>query len=141
MPYHIDLTKIGLETYKEKLKTAYLPPSRQMLKEKTDERFEFLASQRFENVNDLLKKLRKKDQIEKLAKAPCLSENYLKIWLREMKSMLPKPNKISDFQGINPETVSKLEKQGIKNTRQLFDHSNYPRKQTKTGRNKPNQPC
>lgn len=75
MPYHIDLTKIGLETYKEKLKTAYLPPSRQMLKEKTDERFEFLASQRFENVNDLLKKLRKKDQIEKLAKAPCLSEN------------------------------------------------------------------
>ena len=39
MGYYIDLEKISIDDYKVKLQSAYLPPSRMVLKERLDERF------------------------------------------------------------------------------------------------------
>ncbi len=121
MGYYIDLEKITIDNYKDKLISAYLPPSRMILKERPDERFGYFKEKGINNIKDLIMILKKKDKLAELQKVDCLSGDYLIILLRELNSMLPKPNRISEFPGVSKETVSKLEKAGIKNTVNLFD--------------------
>ena len=121
MAYYIDLEKITLDNYKNKLRDAYLPPSRMMLKDRLDERFTYFKNLGINNVKELLLLLKKKDKIAELQKIEYLSGEYLTILLRELNSILPKPNKISEFTGIQTETIKKLEKIGIKDTLKLYD--------------------
>lgn len=121
MGYYIDLEKITIDDYRIKLESAYLPPSRMILKDKLDERFEYFKSIRIKNIKGLIQLLKKKDKFTELSRIDCLSEEYLTILLRELKSTLPKPNKIDDFNIISKGSVEKLEKIGIKNTEKLFD--------------------
>jgi hypothetical protein len=121
MGYHIDIEEITIGEYRLKLEKAYLPPSRQILKERLDERFGYFKSNGIKNVLELLKTLKKKDRFAALSKVECLSGDYLTLLLRELNSTLPKPNKLVDFQGIPAEIMVKLEKIGIKNTEKLFD--------------------
>jgi hypothetical protein len=121
MGYYIDLEAIPLDSYKTKLETAYLPPSRMLLKERRNERFGYFIKIGITNVKELLQLLKKKDQFNELSKIECLSGDYLTILLRELKSILPKPIRIKEFSGISSDTVAKLEKLGITNTLKLFD--------------------
>ena len=121
MGYYIDLEKITLEDYHKKLESAYLPPSRMILKEKLDERFGYFESIGIKNVKELMQILKKKDKSTELSKVDCLSGDYLTILLRELNSTLPKPNKLADFVGISKNTIDKLENIGIINTEKLYD--------------------
>jgi hypothetical protein len=120
MGYYVDLEKISIDDYRIKLESAYLPPSRLILKDKLDERFGYFKSIGITNVKELIQILKKKDKLAVLSKVDCLSGDYLKILLRELNSTLPKPNKIADFTGIPQDTVDKLENIGIKNTEKLY---------------------
>lgn len=121
MGYYIDLEKISIDDYLIKLKSAYLPPSRMILKDKLDERFGIFKSIGIVNVKGLIQLLKKKDKFTELSKVDYLPGDYLTILLRELNSTLPKPNKIADFTGISKDTIDKLEKIGIKNTEKLYD--------------------
>lgn len=121
MGYYIDLSTISLQDYKRKLLEGYLPPSRMILKEKADERFAYFENLGITHVKALMQFLKKKDKLNELQQVPLFSGDYLKILLRELNSIYPKPNKLQDFQGLSPDTIAKLEKQGIKNTAQLYD--------------------
>lgn len=120
MGYYIDLEKITLNDYQVKLGSAYLPPSRMMLKDRLDERFGYFKSIEIKNVKGLILLLKKKEKFAELSEVDCLSADYLTILLRELNSILPKPNKIADFTSISKGTVSKLEEFGIKNTENLY---------------------
>lgn len=121
MGYYIDLEKITIDDYSNQLKSAYLPPSRMILKEKLEERFGYLKRLGIKNIKELLLLLKKKEKFAELQKVDCFSGYYLTILLRELNSTLPKPNKIADFAGISKDTVSKLEKIGVTNTAKLYD--------------------
>lgn len=121
MGYYIDLDKISIDDYRIKLETTYLPPSRIMLKDRLDERFGYFKSIGIKNAKELVKMLNRKDSFSELKKVECLSGNYLTILLREINSILPKPNRIKDFKTISKDTISKLESLGINNTLKLFD--------------------
>ena len=121
MGYYIDLEKIAICDYRIKLETAYLPPSRMILKGRLEERFGYFENIGIKNVKELIQVLKKKDKFSELQKVECLSGDYLVLLLRELNSTLPKPVRIKDFSGISNETVSKLENAGIKNTVKLFD--------------------
>lgn len=121
MGYYIDLEKITIDDYRTKLESAYLPPSRMVLKDKLDKRFGYFKSIGIKNVKELILLLKKKDKFSELSKIDCLSDDYLTILLRELNSTLPKPNKIIDFTEIKKDTIDKLEKIGITNTENLFD--------------------
>lgn len=121
MGYYIDLDKISIDDYRRKLESAYLPPSRLILKDKLDERFEYFKSIGINNVQELMQLLRKKDKWVELSKIDLLSGDYLNILLRELNSSLPKLNKLSDFKEIAEETIVCLEKIGINNTEKLYD--------------------
>ncbi|HOR41149.1 MAG TPA: DUF4332 domain-containing protein [Paludibacteraceae bacterium] len=121
MGYYIDLEKISIDDYRIKLESAYLPPSRLILKDKLDERFGYFKSIGIKNVKGLIQILKKKDKLVELSKVDFLSGDYLTILLRELNSTLPKPNKISDFIGIAKGTIDSLDKIGISNTEKLYD--------------------
>jgi hypothetical protein len=121
MGYYIDLEKISIDDYREKLESAYLPPSRLILKDKLDERFGYFKGIGIKNVKGLIQVLKKKDKLAELSKVDCFSGDYLTILLRELNSTLPKPNKISDFIEIAKNTIDSLEKIGITNTEKLYD--------------------
>jgi hypothetical protein len=121
MGYYIDLEKIAIDVYRTKLESAYLPPSRMILKDKLDERFGYFKSIGIKNVSELIHLLKKKDKFAELSKIDCLSGDYLTILLRELNSTLPKPNKIADFAIVSIDTIVRLEKIGITNTERLYD--------------------
>jgi hypothetical protein len=121
MGYYIDLEKISIDAYRLILETAYLPPSRTILKERLGERFGYIKKLGIKNIKELLQLLKKKEKFSELQQENCLSGDYLTILLRELNSILPKPNKLKDFADISPETIKKLEKIGIKNTVKLFE--------------------
>ncbi len=120
MGYYIDLEKITLSEYKIKLVSAYLPPSRIILKERLDERFAIFEEMGIKTVHALIQLLKKKDKLIELSKFECLSGDYLIILLRELNSIHPKPNKIADFIDISKDTVEKLKSIGVYNTEQLY---------------------
>lgn len=121
MGYYIDLEKISIDDYRVKLESAYLPPSRLILKDKLDERFGYFKSIGIKNIKGLIQLLRKKDKLAELSKVDFLSGDYLTILLRELNSTRPKPNKISEFIEIAKDTIDSLEKIGISNTEKLYD--------------------
>jgi hypothetical protein len=121
MGYYIDLEKLSIDDYRIKLESAYLPPSRLILKDKLDERFEYFKSIGIKNVKGLILLLKKKEKFAELSKIDCLSGDYLTILLRELNSTLAKPNKIADFIEISKETKINLEKIGISNTVKLYE--------------------
>jgi hypothetical protein len=121
MGYYIDLENITIDDYRTKLESAYLPPSRMILKDKLDERFGYFKSIGIKNIKELIHLLKKKDKFSDLSKIDCLSGDYLTILLRELNSTLPKPNKIIDFTEISKDTIDKLKKIGITNTEKLYD--------------------
>ena len=137
MGYYIDLEKISIDTYRKKLESAYLPPSRMILKERPDERFGYFKKIGINNIKELIQILKKKDRFAELQKVNCLSGDYLTLLLRELNSTLPKPVKIKDFPVISGETTANLENVGIKHTVKLFDRVVNPEKRkelaTETG--------
>ena len=118
--YYIDLEKITIDNYRTKLESAYLPPSRMMVKDRLDERFGYFKSIGIKNLKELIQLLKKKDKFAELSEVGCLSEDYLTILLRELNSTLPKPNKIADFTGISKDTVDRLAQIGINHTEKLY---------------------
>lgn len=65
MGYYIDLEKITIDGYRNKLESAYLPPSRMILKDKLDERFGYFRSIGLKNVKELIQLLKKKGQVRR----------------------------------------------------------------------------
>jgi len=121
MGYYINLKSISIDQYKEILKAADLLPSRMVLKENMDINFNSIKSQNIRNVDEMQQALMNKNKLQDFSKQTGLSEEYLKILIREINSYHPTPNNIKDFPGTPGEVIVKLEKLGIKNTLQLYD--------------------
>lgn len=121
MGYYINLENISIDEYKEILKGADLLPSRMILKNDIDEKFDALKELQIENVEVLRKTLSNKSKLQAISRQTAIAEDYLKILIREVRSYRQKPNRIQDFPGISKSTVQELDKLGIRNTFQLFD--------------------
>jgi hypothetical protein len=118
--YYLDLSTISLDALMERIKTTRMPPSHEILRASIDERFEILAQNGIENLEQLQGELKSKSKVNSFADETGLPLDYLTVLRREVNSYQPKPIKLRDFPGVDPGVVSKLELIGIKNTLQLF---------------------
>ena len=122
MGYYIDIEKWSIREYMDRLNSADLLPSRRVLRDDIERRFEIIRSQNVQTVGDLTKVLKNKNNLEVFSERSGLEETYLKILIREINSNKPSPNNLKDFPGVDEEIVLKLAEHGIKNTLQLFPH-------------------
>jgi len=118
--YYLDLCAFSLEKLKDLLKNTRLLPGQRILQENIDERFACLEQNGIENLQQLQKALKTKANVQSFASATGLPVDYLTILGREVNSYQPKPIKLKDFPGVNPEVIRKLDQIGIKNTKHLF---------------------
>jgi len=118
--YYLDLSAFNLKKLKNNLINTRLLPSQQILQDDIDERFACLERNGIENLQQLQKALKTKSAVQSFAQETGLPIDYLTILRREVNSYQPKPIKLLDFPGVNPEVIDKLDQIGIKNTKQLF---------------------
>jgi len=118
--YHIDLEEFPLKKFKEELKDSKPLPSRKILKDHLDERFEVLNENGVCNLQDLVNLLKTPKKAREFAKKSGLPEDYLLILRREVNSYTPNPVNLDKFPGIEEETLNRLNSARIKNTAHLF---------------------
>ncbi len=121
MGYHIDLSKISLESFKERLENQYLLPSQKILEDNIDTSFESLKACGLCTMADLQDTLKSKIKLSRFSKESTLSVDYLTILRREVNSYLPKFKNLDEFPEVNLESVEKLKLKKIKNTYHLFN--------------------
>ena len=92
MGYYIDLSKISLEQFREKLANGELLPSQQILKDEIDERFQKIKDQKINKINqadfeELYQQLSKINQ----------EKGYFrgKIFLKDMKYLIKDTENVS----------------------------------------------
>ena len=122
--YHIDLEKFTLDKFKQSLKQREMIPSRVILKEEIDQRFNVLSANGINNLKNLVDALKTKVKVESFSRQTDLTIEYLTILKREANSYLPNPKKLKDFTGIDENDIQALENIGIKNSKQLFNKIN-----------------
>jgi hypothetical protein len=119
--YHIDVEQYSLQRFKNNLKSRDLIPSRVTLKDGLDENFRVLELSGITNLKELIDTLKTKSKVERFSEETGLSVEYLTLLKREAGSYLTKPVRLDKFPGIRAEYVDRLEAEGIKNSRQLFN--------------------
>jgi hypothetical protein len=124
MKYNMDLSKMVLQKYKTFLKNRNLFPSRQILYENIDDNFQIFEDCGFKNLSDLKQAISTPAKIEKLSKETNISPEYLNILRRELGTFDKKGISFKDFPIIDNDTISKLEKKGIKNTKDFYEYPN-----------------
>ena len=141
MNYNIDLSKIDIQKYKTFLKAQYLIPSRQILHENIDANFKIFEKRGFKNLSDLKRAISASAKIEKFSEETKIPAEYLNILRRELGTFDKKGIPFKDFPIIDGGTVSELEKNGIKNTKDFYEfyYSKNNEKQVTAGLNIPAQ--
>jgi hypothetical protein len=118
--YYIDLESVSLSDYQSELQNTELLPSRSIIKEDIEKRFEILSQHGVNCLNDILTLLKTPAKLEAFARISGLSREYLGILRREIASSQPKPVNLSEYPNIRKKTTETLEHLGIKNSKQLF---------------------
>ncbi|MBN1120670.1 MAG: DUF4332 domain-containing protein [Anaerolineae bacterium] len=121
MGYYIDLSTISLDILKQKLQSADLIPSQQILLDQIDERFAAIHAQGIHDLDALQQALKTKQKVERFAGVTSLPVDYLTVLRREVNSYHPQARPIADFPNLPDEIKQKLESTGIKTTIHLFD--------------------
>ena len=121
--YHIDIEKYCLQKFKNNLKSRDMIPSRMSLKNGVNEKFKALEAHGITNLKELIDALKTKQKIELFSNETGLTIEYLTLLKREAKSYLPNPVRLDKFPGIPTKYADRLEVEGIKNTRQLFNEA------------------
>lgn len=122
MKYNLDLRKIDIQKYKIFLKSQYLIPSRRILHENIDDNFEIFERCGLKNLSDLKQVISTKTKIDKLSKETKISPEYLNILRRELGTFNRKGILFKDFPIIDNNTISALDKKGIKNTKNFYEY-------------------
>lgn len=119
--YYIDFEKFSLQKFKRSLQKRKMIPSRIVLKQDIEERFNIFDSNGIKTLKALIDTLKSKQKIEDFSKKTGLSIEYLTVLKREVNSYHPNPINLDKFPGVDTKTVESLEKLGIRNTRQYFE--------------------
>jgi len=121
MSFSIDFNKVTLEEYKKDIRKKSFIPSRQILQDKVDIHFNAFKKAKINNLEELLITINNKKLKTKLLKDKNISNEYLTILLRELKSIQSKPLKLSEFNWIPNTIINKFVKIGISNTKILYE--------------------
>lgn len=119
--YYIDSCNFSIDKFRNILKSKEILPGRIILKDRLDERFDLFESLGIKTLSDLLDALKTKSRIDQFSKVTGLSVEYLTILRREANSYISVPVRLRDLPFVESEIIERLEQEGIRDTKQLFD--------------------
>jgi hypothetical protein len=119
--YHLDPSKIKLDRVKREIAGRKLSPKRQILGEQLDTRFDGLREAGIETLADLLAACKNRKAIAACTAATGIPEEYLTILGREARGYLPQPVDLRDIPDCDSESVAKLHKEGLGNSKKLWE--------------------
>jgi hypothetical protein len=121
--YYIDLEQVSLERFRRMLASKTLLPSRQILHEQLEARFQTLAAQGIRTLQDLHDALKTKRDVARLAETSGLPQAYLTILRREVNSYIPRPVNLDKIPELDPDHLERLAEVDIKHTRHLYERA------------------
>ncbi len=119
--YTIDPFRVSLVHFLELTGDRKMPPGRQILHERMEERFRMLVATGITSLGELIRILRSTAKIASLTRTTGLPADYLTVLRKEAESYLARPFPLSQFTGIPYEYVASLSSKGLKNTRDFFE--------------------
>lgn len=119
--YYTDPESFSLERFSGTLTDENLLPGRKILLNKKSEYFKKLRAAGISNLKELLEKLKNRKKIESFSSETGIPLDYLTILARQAKFWKPSPVVLSRIPGTDDQVLKKLDRLGIKNTKQLFD--------------------
>lgn len=128
MDYYLNAEKISLNELQKRIEETDLVPSRISLLKNIEENFKILKKNGHATLAGLRKEFKKSKNIPSISTKTGIISDYLILLRREIESYFPKPFPISAFDWFPRKYISKLEKQGYKNTALLFNNLNSPKK-------------
>jgi hypothetical protein len=132
--YHLDPVRYSIQQFEDNLASREMIPSRMILKEDLESRFDKLRALGLETLGDLLQALKTKSKIAALAEKSGIPERYLIILNREAKSYFPNPVRLDQFSGFSPSVIQALRDQGITHSRHLFERAQNPEERVEQAR-------
>ena len=121
--YSIDLSRFSLLNFKNLIRDRELFPSRMILKEELDTRFDQLEKAGIRDLKTLHNQLKTKAKMEVFGRQTGLSIKYLTILKREVNSYIARPVPLSGFPEIDAEYIVALKEVGLNNSKQLFEQA------------------
>ncbi|MEI6101756.1 MAG: DUF4332 domain-containing protein, partial [Eubacteriales bacterium] len=121
MRYNLDLSILGLQAYKQILKSQNLLPGRRILLQDIDQKFEKIEHSSLKDIACLKKALSTPKKIASFAAETGISEEYLTILKREIGSLDQKPVTLECFPGIDASIVASLKNSGIVNSKDYYE--------------------
>ncbi len=119
--YTLNPEDFSLQLFYELTRSKKMIPSRIVLQDGIEKKFEILKARGIENLKQLIRALGNKQKIAVLSAKTEISAAYLVLLKREAGSYLSKPFPLSDFPGIPLEYTEVLKSRGIRNTREFFE--------------------
>jgi hypothetical protein len=119
--YYIDLSRISIDEFQRTLSSGYILPSRQVLREDINERFDVLRSLGISDIEELRTALKTKAKVEEFALKTGIPVDYLTILRREANSYRTNPVVLGKVPGTDPKVIGSLSKIGIKNSLHMFE--------------------
>lgn len=119
--YHLDPEGYSLGKMKEDLVSRVLIPSREPLKVGLEEKFSILEDKGIKSLDDLLKALKNRNDLENISTETGIEIDYLVLLRREANSYFPNPVALNKFSGFPQEMIEKLAAEKVKNSRHLFE--------------------
>ncbi len=124
--YGLDLSQIKLDEFRTMLKEEDLLPSRVILRDNLDLHFDKLQTAGLITMQDLVNRLSTKRKVETFSETTGIPVDYLTILRRQARSYLVNPVNLKEIPGVIPETVQKLAKMGVTNSKHIFDRCLSP---------------
>ncbi len=119
--YTIDLNKFSLDEFYSLVTEIELLPSRKILLQSIDEVMRILKEKGISTLAELIDLLKNKEKYGILSEELGVSEKYLTVLNREIKSYIPKPVSLEKLDCVEREDLTRLKKAGIKNTKELYE--------------------
>lgn len=89
-----------------------------------------LKQQGIRTLADLRNELKTSKRLDALVKATGIEQQYLTLLRREIEGWFPKPSLLKDFDWLPGSEITKLERNGIRDTAALYDATSSRQKRT-----------
>jgi hypothetical protein len=130
MAYHINAEKISLTDLQKRIEATDLVPSRASLLDGLGTKMKSLEKHGIITLADLRNELKTSKRLDALAKATGIETQYLTLLRREIEGWFPKPSPVKDFDWLPKNEITKLERNGIRDTAALYEATDSKSKRT-----------